>query len=63
MSPRGKTSPREVRSFNTVASLIRTSLFVAQRYRLTPMGEQAKSDLKELKNLEDELHKKFFGRN
>jgi hypothetical protein len=51
---------REVRSFNTVASLIRTSLFVAKRYQLAPMAEQASSDLKELKSLEDELHKRFL---
>jgi hypothetical protein len=57
-SPEG--AARDVRSFNTVASLIRTSLFVAKRYQLTPMGEQAAGDLKELKGLEDELHKKFL---
>jgi len=51
---------RDVRSFNTVASLIRTSLFVAKRYDLKIMGEQAAGDMHELQELQDELHKKLI---
>ncbi|MBS1990652.1 MAG: hypothetical protein JSS83_09060 [Cyanobacteria bacterium SZAS LIN-3] len=51
---------REVRSFNTVSSLIRTSLFVAKRYKLDTMGEQAAGDLSELEDLKGELHKKML---
>ncbi len=49
----------QVRSFNTVSSLIRTSLFVAKRYQLPVMGERAASDLGQLRALEDEMHKKL----
>jgi len=49
-----------VRSFNTVASLIRTSLFLAQHYRLDPLGERAAGDLEDLEHLQKELHSRFL---
>jgi hypothetical protein len=49
----------EVRSYNTVASLLRTALFLAKNYHLQALGEQAAGDLVELQNIKDELRRKI----
>ncbi|MBU6455381.1 MAG: hypothetical protein KGS72_26655 [Cyanobacteria bacterium REEB67] len=49
----------EVRSYNTIASLLRTSLFLAKHYHLQAMGEQAAADLKDLQGIKDELRRKI----
>ncbi len=50
----------QVRSFNTVSALIRTALFVARRYHLEIMGGLAANDMRQLLELEDELHQKLL---
>ena len=51
----------EVRSYNTAASLVRTSLNVAKRYKLPALAEQAGADLQELQALKEELRRKIVG--